>query len=202
MSGTSEDFHASEAAGTEAGAAAGPPAAPVAAAPHRPADDSEEVYYDGSPLARGGFLHLCAHFVLGAVLVLLPFVIGFWRHYWWPWWLVLGLPVLGVLLALAPLAVVKMVRYRITNYRIDYERGLLAKTIDTLELWHVEDLHFYQSLFDRMLGVGTITVLSKDESLPRLVMKGLPNSRPLFETLKQRVIAVKRQRGVIKMDVG
>jgi hypothetical protein len=33
-------------------------------------------------------------------------------------------------------------------------------------------------------------------------LKGLPNPRSLFESLKQRVIAVKRQRGVIKMDVG
>ena len=30
----------------------------------------------------------------------------------------------------------------------------------------------------------------------------LPNPRPLFETLKQRIIAVKRQRGVVKMDIG
>jgi len=30
----------------------------------------------------------------------------------------------------------------------------------------------------------------------------VPNPRPLFENLKQRVIAVKRQRGVIKMDTG
>jgi hypothetical protein len=63
-------------------------------------------------------------------------------------------------------------------------------------------LHFHQSLFDRVLGVGTITVLSKDEKMPTLLLRGLPNPRPLYERLKQRVIAVKRQRGVIKMDPG
>jgi hypothetical protein len=93
-------------------------------------------------------------------------------------------------------------RYRITNYRIDFERGWLGKTIDTLELWHVEDIRYHQTFLDRLLNVGTITVVSHDESLPRLELKGLPNPRPLFETLKQRVIAVKRQRGVIKMDTG
>ena len=33
-------------------------------------------------------------------------------------------------------------------------------------------------------------------------MHSIPHSRPLFEQLKQRIIAVKRQRGVIKMDSG
>jgi hypothetical protein len=98
--------------------------------------------------------------------------------------------------------IVKSVRYRISNYRIDFERGIFGKKIDTLELWHVEDIHFEQSFLDRILGVGNITVVSHDDTTPRLVMIGIPNPRPLFETLKQRVIAVKRQRGVVKMDVG
>jgi hypothetical protein len=52
------------------------------------------------------------------------------------------------------------------------------------------------------MGVGSITVFSNDKTTPKLELKGLPNPRPLFESLKQRVIAVKRQRGVIKMDLG
>jgi hypothetical protein len=38
--------------------------------------------------------------------------------------------------------------------------------------------------------------------MPHLELHGIPNPRPLYEMLKQRVIAVKRQRGVIKMDPG
>jgi hypothetical protein len=53
-----------------------------------------------------------------------------------------------------------------------------------------------------MLKVGTIRVMSHDQTTPRLELTGLPEPRPIFESLKQRVIAVKRQRGVIKMDVG
>jgi uncharacterized membrane protein YdbT with pleckstrin-like domain len=103
---------------------------------------------------------------------------------------------------LIPIIMVKTYRYRISNYRIDYERGLLSRNIDTLELWHVEDISFHQSLLDRILGVGTIMVISHDDTNPRLELKSLPNPRPIFDMLKQRIIAVKRQRGVIKMDVG
>ena len=79
---------------------------------------------------------------------------------------------------------------------------MLAKRIDTLELWHVEDITFNQSMMDRLMRVGTITIISNDDTTPRLALHSVPNPRPLFEALKQRVIAVKRQRGVIKMDLG
>ena len=113
-----------------------------------------------------------------------------------------GCVVVGLLLVFLPAIIVRQSRYRISNYRIDYERGLLGKKIETLELWHVDDIEFQQSFFDRLMGVGNITVFSADKTNPKLELRGLPNPRPLFESLKQRVIAVKRQRGVIKMDIG
>ena len=48
----------------------------------------------------------------------------------------------------------RTIRYRISNYRIDYERGWLSKSIDTLELWHVEDITFHQSFVDRIMRVN------------------------------------------------
>jgi uncharacterized membrane protein YdbT with pleckstrin-like domain len=95
----------------------------------------------------------------------------------------------------------RAVRYRVSNYRIDLERGIFSKNIDTLELWHVEDIAFHQSLLNRILGVGYITIISHDDTTPKLVLQSVPRARELFDSLKQRIIAVKRQRGVIKMDV-
>ncbi|HZK79863.1 MAG TPA: PH domain-containing protein, partial [Humisphaera sp.] len=109
---------------------------------------------------------------------------------------------IGLLLVCIPPLRAKTIRYRVTNYRIDYERGLIGKDIDTLELWHVEDIQFHQTYRDRFLAMGTIVVISHDLTTPRLVMHSLPNSRHLFDQLKQRIIAVKRQRGVLKMDTG
>jgi hypothetical protein len=174
-----------------------PPHDPQASAPHQPADDEEIVYFDGSPSARGQIGKFPLFALIGAVLFVVPFFIP-------------NIPLsvkliscaVGLVFPCLPMLKVKTTRFRITNYRIDYERGILGKNIDTLELWHVEDIKFHQSLLDRILGVGNITILSHDESTPELLMFGLPDSRNLYEQLKQRVIAVKRQRGVIKMDVG
>ena len=170
--------------------------------PHRPADDTEKVYYEGSPMIRAEIGSSLVWTLLGIALIAAPIL---WHvlHGQGPHWAVAVVFVaVGLLLLMVPVLVVKQFRYRISNYRIDYEKGLLGKKIETLELWHVDDIEFKQSFFNRIMGVGTIIVFSNDKTTPRLELKGLPNPRPLFESLKQRVIAVKRQRGVIKMDIG
>jgi hypothetical protein len=175
-------------------------------APHKPADDTEQVYFDGSPMLRGEIGRGILLILGGLVLVALPFVWNFVFKEpgtpWWDWYWILACVVIGLILISVPFLWAKTVRYRIGNYRIDYERGIFSKAIDTLELWHVDDLRFHQSFIARLFGVGTITVISDDKSTPRLELRGLPNPRSLFDTLRQRVIAVKRQRGVIKMDTG
>jgi uncharacterized membrane protein YdbT with pleckstrin-like domain len=172
--------------------------------PHKPADDREQVYYAGSPLLRGEMAKGWIWVLLGLVVISIPIVLRIMEKEghtfaWW-WFLVAG--VVGLLLIFVPWLKTKSISYKITNYRIDIEKGLVGRHIDTMELWHVEDISLDQSVLERILGVGTVVVMSHDDTTPRLAMRGLPNPKPLFETLKQRVIAVKRQRGVLKMDTG
>jgi membrane protein YdbS with pleckstrin-like domain len=171
-------------------------------APHRPADDAEVVYYEGSPMLRAHIGRGSLWLLGGAVAIAIPILLHIFADLAMPWWAYAAGLAVGLVLIFVPWMQAKTVRYRISNYRIDFERGLLSKDIDTLELWHVEDIRFHQSILSRLLGVGTITVLSHDDTSPQLVLRGLPNPRPLFDSLKQRIIAVKRQRGVIKMDSG
>jgi membrane protein YdbS with pleckstrin-like domain len=140
--------------------------------------------------------------VAGVVLIALPVIIRVYHNEWMATSFNLTMIVIGLLLLAIPWLRAKRYRFRITNYRIDFERGLLGRNIDTLELWHVEDLRFHQSLMARILGVGTITVLSKHPTTPVLIIPSIPNAQALFKTLEQRVIAVKRQAGVIKVDTG
>lgn len=168
-------------------------------APYKPTDDKEAIYFDGNPLLRGDVPTLAIWFTIG--LVVLAGCVAGVSYGGAPWWLILIGLAAAAICVVFPILYIRRVHFRISNYRIDFERGIFSKTIDTLELWHVDDINFHQSLLDRMLKVGTITVLSNDKTTPKLVLHGLPNPRPIFDSLKQRVIAVKRQRGVIKMDI-
>jgi membrane protein YdbS with pleckstrin-like domain len=172
--------------------------------PHRETGDTEEVYYQGSPMVRGAIGKIFFWALLGIVLIAAPLLFKMFQkdHEWPVWWLTLGLIVLGLIALVIPILIVKSVRYRISNYRIDYERGILGKRIDTLELWHVEDIRFEQSFVDRLLGVGNLTVISHDDTTPKLTMNGIPNPRPRGETRKQRGNAGHPPRGGDKMDNG
>ncbi len=165
-------------------------------------EEEEKTYFEGSPILRGDIGRLLMLALLGVILFAVPILA--WLFNWWstPWWGWLAFLLVGGGLFVLPYILVKTVRYRITNYRIDYEHGIASKTIETLELWHVDDIHFHQTVIDRLFGVGTITVISNDNTTPRLPLHGLPKPRELFDQLKQRVLAVKRSRGVIKMDLG
>jgi len=176
---------------------------PISAAqPHRPADDSEQVYFEGSPLIRGAVAKGLMFEAIGLLLIAAPLIMRFVFHYHPPLTLFVGLVIAGLIVLAIPVLQALTIRYRITNYRIDYERGLIGKDIDTLELWHVEDIQFHQTILERILGIGSISIMSHDDTTPKLVMHSLPHCRSLFDQLKQRIIAVKRQRGVLKMDTG
>ena len=170
--------------------------------PHKPADDKEVVYFEGSPLLRGEVGKTILFGTIGLLLIVAPFIYRAAQGEMPHWLVTLALIVIGLCVMLVPVLIIRSTRYRVSNYRIDYERGIFSRNIDTLELWHVDDISFHQSFLDRILNVGTINIVSDDKTTPRLPLHGVPNPRPLFDSLKQRVIAVKRQRGVIKMDMG
>ena len=178
---------------------------PSTAADVRPPKDSEteSVYYEGSPLVRGSLGSLFGFGLVGILLIAAPFLYYYFGDRIWPaWWVTAACVLLGLLALIIPIVWARTIRYRITNFRIDYERGLLGKTIDTMELWHVDDIKFHQSFVERLLGVGTITIMSDDQTTPSLPLRGLPNPRKIFDALKNRIIAIKRSRGVVKMDTG
>lgn len=164
--------------------------------------EPEQVFFEGSPLLRGELGRTTLFGVVGILLIISPVLWYFLQHYWMPWYVNLGAVVVGLLCLTIPLIFTRMVRYRISSYRIDFERGLLGKNIDTLELWHVEDIKFHQSFIDRIMGVGTILIFADDATTPQLNLHGIPNARQVFDMLKQRIIKIKRSRGVVKLDTG
>src|SRR3954466_9907685 len=103
-----------------------PPAAtnPLSdAAHHRPPDDHEIIYYEGSPQLRSQVGHLLAHAVLAIVLVAAPIFYHFMRRdrAWPVWWVTIALLVIALILIAVPWIRIHTVRYRISNYRIDFE---------------------------------------------------------------------------------
>ena len=86
----------------------------------------------------------------------------------------------------------KSIRFRVTNTVIEYERGMLSKRIDVLQLWRVRDVVYKQNLVDRILGIAHVEVVAQDTTNPDMEIVGMPASRQLFEQLRDS-IEIQRQ---------
>lgn len=144
-----------------------------------------EVLYQGiaRPTSQyGGYLKWFGASIVGGAVAYGLGLIEFFST--WPLW-VLGL--VGL-----PGMFWTFLRYRTTHFkvslrRVEYEHGVLSKSVESLELWRVLDVRFNQNLIDRMLGNAKVTLVSTDQSDPELVLYGLPNARKLFEELREAV---------------
>lgn len=86
----------------------------------------------------------------------------------------------------------KSIKFRVTSAAIEYERGLLSKRIDVVQLWRVKDVVYKQSLIDRVLSIAHIQVVTSDATNPNFEIVGMPASRQLFEQLRDS-IEIQRQ---------
>lgn len=90
-------------------------------------------------------------------------------------------------------------RYRMSEDRLFLETGLLSVRQDEILLYRVRDVSLSISLSQRIFGVGTITVISTDKSLPTLVIKSVKHPREVKEFIHQHVEKMKLER---RMRVG
>jgi len=85
-------------------------------------------------------------------------------------------------------------RYRLTNQRLTVESGLLSRSMVEVDLRSVDDLVFRQGPVERLLGIGSITVVSSDRTAPRLGLLGVKDPRGTRELIRtQAYAATQRQ---------
>ncbi|OMD43524.1 PH domain-containing protein [Paenibacillus odorifer] len=77
--------------------------------------------------------------------------------------------------------------YTITSQRIMVKTGLIGKNVEEIELLRVRDLSVAQSITDRMLGIGTLTVFSDDASAPQLLFRKIRDAQTVKDVLRKAV---------------
>ena len=91
----------------------------------------------------------------------------------------------------------KSMKFRVTNTVIEYERGMLSKRIDVVQLWRIRDVVYKQNLVDRILGIAHVEVVAQDVKNPDLEIVGLPASRQLFEQLRDAIEIQRQAKNVV-----
>ena len=93
--------------------------------------------------------------------------------------------------------------YELTEDRLILHRGIFNKSIDEIELYRVKDIRIDVSLIQQWAGIGTITLISSDEttgSTP-LVILDIEMAKQRREKLRDLVNAARRLRGVREIDM-
>ena len=112
-------------------------------------------------------------------------------------WGVLLLPVgIGLILLLRAWYLVASTRYRLTTQRLFVQKGLVAKHLEEVELFRVKDVTLNQGFVQRLLGVGTVVVLSTDDTAPRLELAGISNPVEAKEALRGAFRASRQREGM------
>jgi membrane protein YdbS with pleckstrin-like domain len=188
---------------TEGAATAAAPGEGVQSAPERVTaaveaaargPDAEEVLWEGrfSKLAMIGAWVGAGIATLVAIVVGL--VIGLTSG---SWWITLGvLAALWVALVLRLLYQQMSIKYTLTNQRLIHERGILWQTRDRIEAIDIDDVTVNQGPVERMLGVGTVHVVSSDLSTPKFALTGIEDVRNVATLIDNARRKERRKRGL------
>ena len=87
-------------------------------------------------------------------------------------------------------------RYSLSEDRLFLSIGFLNIKDEEVLLYRVRDINTSRSLWQRIFGVGTVTVLSSDKSQPTFVLENVKDPMAVKELIHEQVEAMKIRRRV------
>lgn len=122
-------------------------------------------------------------FLLVILLNLLGNLIGFSIPYW------LSIPA-GLLLLLIPAfyhVKQKMLRYTLTDSKVEIDHGLISKTTRNVPLRIIQDVTVSATVTQRMLGFGNIEIENANENDGKIILKNINSPKKYAEILLKQM---------------
>ncbi len=87
-------------------------------------------------------------------------------------------------------------RYALSEDRLFLSTGFLSVRDEEILLYRIRDINTRRSLWQRLFGVGTVTVISSDKTMPTLVLQNVKHPLEVKELLHTQVEEMKIRRRV------
>ena len=84
-------------------------------------------------------------------------------------------------------------RYRLTDERLFIHRGILSQTADQLELIRVDDVRTHKTFLGRLLGIGTVIILTTDATDREVRIEGRRAPDTLAENVRSCMRKLRRK---------
>ena len=91
---------------------------------------------------------------------------------------------------------ISFTRYCLSDDRLFLSVGFLTIKDDEILLYRVRDIATTRTLWQRLFGVGTVTVVSSDKTMPTLVLKNVKDPVFVKELIHKQVEEMKLRRRV------
>ncbi|OQY07691.1 MAG: hypothetical protein B6I25_01115 [Planctomycetales bacterium 4572_13] len=112
----------------------------------------------------------------------------------------MALGILTLLMVILRAAQLKSIYYEVSPDRIEYGRGIFSRKIDNLDMFRVVDLKLHRSLLDCLTGIGSVTLVTKDDTDPLFELEKVANPKQLYDILKKASLEADRKQGVVHLD--
>lgn len=91
--------------------------------------------------------------------------------------------------------------YELTEGRIIEKVGLFSRRTDELQLHRVKDITLFEPFVERLLGLGSIRVVSADATDPILIIESIPQASQVRERIRHQVETRRRTVGVREVEL-
>ena len=96
---------------------------------------------------------------------------------------------------------ISFTRYSLSDDRLFVSTGFLTIKDEEILLYRIKDLNTKRTLWQRLFGVGTITVASSDKSMPILDITNVRDPRTVKELIHKHVEIAKRKHRVRHSEI-
>lgn len=131
------------------------------------------------------------------------------QHVWtdtpsqWPnaGWFALGVLVLPLPWAIWKYVSTRCTKLTLTTERLRIQSGVFSKVIEEVELYRVKDTELTRSFWQRLVGLGTISLVTSDATAKDFRLANIKDAEQVRELIRGKVEIVRRARGVRELDV-
>ncbi len=96
---------------------------------------------------------------------------------------------------------ISFTRFSMDDERLYVKKGLLSTELDEILLYRIMDIKSTQSLWQRIFGVGTLTLFSADQSNRTLELKNIKNPSKLHRYLSDVIEKNRQSKGIAGREI-
>jgi membrane protein YdbS with pleckstrin-like domain len=183
------------------GARLGGPAALAVNLPRVDPEPGEAIFFHGHPSWRSLSLFyakgLCAALVAGVIAGVVTRIAA---HHVQVGWVIVA--VLVVFLALVIIGQVRRIQttYSITNQRLTIQTGILSRDVHQTRLERIQNVNSSQTLFERLLRIGTVEFDTAGESQFDFAFRGVGDPGGIVRTVDRALHQLRGAAGVAGIE--